>query len=252
MARRLHGWIIPVLAFVLWELWSNAGTFPIDTVSRPSDIAVAGARGFADGSILLATWETIEAALFGLAIAAVLGILFGVILGLAPHLERVVGPSIDALRPVPSVALIPLALLMFGFGLRMEASVVAFASVWPILLVTIAAVRAIEPRLLEVARVLELSFAARMFKVVLPAALGRISVGLRIAAGISLVVAVTVEIVLNPRGLGYSMIAAQQSLRPDLMFAQLLWLGVLGWGLNSALRRALDRWPGSAVPEEQP
>lgn len=252
MARRFHGWIIPVLAFVLWELWSHAGAFPIDTVSRPSDIAVAGARGFADGSILLATWETIEAALFGLAIAAVLGILFGVILGLAPHLERVVGPSIDALRPVPSVALIPLALLMFGFGLRMEASVVAFASVWPILLVTIAAVRAIEPRLLEVARVLELSFAARMFKVVLPAALGRISVGLRIAAGISLVVAVTVEIVLNPRGLGYSMIAAQQSLHPDLMFAQLLWLGALGWGLNSALRRALDRWPGSAVPEEQP
>ena len=252
MARRLRGWIIPVLAFVLWELWSHAGTFPIDTVSRPSDILVAGARGFADGSILLATWETIEAALFGLAIAAALGILLGVILGLAPHLERVIGPSIDALRPVPSVALIPLALLMFGFGLRMEASVVAYASVWPILLVTIAAVRGIEPRLLEVARVLELSFASRMFKVVLPAALGRISVGVRIAASISLVVAVTVEIVLNPRGLGYSMIAAQQSLRPDLMFAQLAWLGVLGWALNSALRRALDRWPGSAAPEGQP
>jgi len=66
----LRGWVIPVLALVLWELWSHAGTFPIDTLSRPSDIAVAGARGFIDGSIPLATWQTVQAALYGLAVAA--------------------------------------------------------------------------------------------------------------------------------------------------------------------------------------
>ena len=76
-----------------------------------------------------------------------------------------------------------------------------------------AAVRGIEPRLLDVAQALELSFAERMRKIILPAALGRINVGLRVAVGISLVVAVTVEIVVNPRGLGYSLIVAQQSLR---------------------------------------
>ena len=155
-----------------------------------------------------------------------------------------VGPSIDALRPVPSVALIPLSLLLFGFGLKMEAAVVAFACIWPILLVTIGAVRGIEPRLLEVARTLDLSFASRARKIILPAALGRIGVGLRVAVGISLIVAVTVEIVLNPRGLGYSMIAAQQALRPDLLFAQLAWLGLLGWGLNTALKQAVALWPG--------
>jgi NitT/TauT family transport system permease protein len=137
---------------------------------------------------------------------------------------------------------------MFGFGLPMEASVIAFACVWPILLVTIAAVRGIEPRLLEVARILELSFAARVRKIILPAALGRINVGLRISVGISLIVAVTVEIVLNPRGLGYSMIIAQQSLRPDFMYAQLLWLGILGWGLNAALKNAAGRWTGAVGP----
>ena len=246
----LRGWVIPVLALVFWELSSHGEAFPIDTVSRPSDIAVALAGGFMDGSIPLATWQTMQAALFGLAIAAVLGILFGVVLGLSPRLEGIVGPSIDALRPVPSVALIPLALLMFGFGLQMEASVVAFACLWPILLVTIAAVQGVEPRLLDVARVLRMSFAARMFKVILPAALGRINVGLRIAVSISLIVAVTVEIVLNPRGLGYSMIGAQQSLRPDLMYAQLLWLGLLGWGLSAALNKAMSLWPGGAPAYE--
>jgi NitT/TauT family transport system permease protein len=149
------------------------------------------------------------------------------------------------LRPIPSIALMPLALLMFGFGLTMEASVVAFACVWPVLLVTIAAVRGIEPRLLELARTLEMSFASSLRKIILPAALARIVVGLRVAVGVSLVVAITVEIVINPRGLGYGMIIASQSLRPDLMYAQLLWLGLLGWGLNTALSGAVRRWPGA-------
>jgi NitT/TauT family transport system permease protein len=184
----------------------------------------------------------------GFAVAAVLGIVLGVVLGLAPRLEAVVGPSIDALRPIPAVALIPLSLLLFGFGLRMEASVVAFACLWPILIVTVAAVRGVEPRLLELGRVLDLSFWARMRKIILPAALGRITVGLRVAVGIALVVAVTVEIVLNPRGLGYTMMVAQQQLKSDVMYAQLLWLGLLGWGLNALLERAVSRWPGASGP----
>jgi ABC-type nitrate/sulfonate/bicarbonate transport system permease component len=235
----MKGALIPVLLLLAWEAGSRTGALPMDSFSRPSDIAVAFARGIADGSILLATWQTFEAALTGFAFAAVAGILCGAILGLSPRIERVVGPSIDALRPIPSVALIPLALLLFGFGLTMEASVVAFACFWPIVLMTTAAVRGIEPRLLDVARSLELSFISQMKKIVLPAALGRITVGLRLALAISLVVAVTVEIVLNPRGLGYSMIGAQQALRSDIMYAELLWLGVVGWLLNYVVRKVL-------------
>jgi NitT/TauT family transport system permease protein len=252
MRRILRGAAIPVLVFLLWEAGSRAGLLPMDTLSRPSDIAAAFVRALADGSILQATWQTVEAALVGFAIAAAAGVLVGVILGLSPLLERTVGPSIEALRPVPAVALTPLTLLLFGFGLRMEAAIVAFACIWPILLVTIAAVRGIEPRLLEVAQALRLSFASRLRKIVLPAALGRVVVGLRVALSISLIVAVTVEIVMNPRGLGYGMIVASQSLKPDLMYAQLLWLGLLGWGLNALLTRAFGRWHGAFGPGVRP
>jgi NitT/TauT family transport system permease protein len=117
----------------------------------------------------------------------------------------------------------------------MEATIVAYACVWPILIVTISAVKAIEPRLLEVADVLEMTFEERLRKIILPAAFARINVGLRVAAGIALVVAVTVEIVLNPRGLGYSLILAQQSMRVDVMYAQLLWLCVIGYAFNVVL-----------------
>jgi ABC-type nitrate/sulfonate/bicarbonate transport system permease component len=250
--RTLRGALIPVVLVVLWELLSRAGVLPMDTMSRPSAIVVAGVQGLADGSILLATWQTIQAALTGFLIAAAIGILLGVVLGLSPKLERIVGPTVDGLRPVPAVALIPLSLLLFGFGLQMEAAVIVFACVWPILLVTVAAVRGVEPRLLELARVLQMPFATRLRKIILPAALARITVGLRIAISIALVVAVTVEIVLNPRGLGYGMIIAQQTLHSELMWAELIWLGLMGWGLNVVLEAGMARWPGGRIEARLP
>jgi ABC-type nitrate/sulfonate/bicarbonate transport system permease component len=235
MMRLLRGAIVPALLLVLWEVASRRGII-LDTISRPSDILLALLSSLGDGSILIATMQTFEAALWGLALAAVIGILVGAILGLSPMLEGVTGPTIEALRPIPAVAFMPLALMMFGFGVNLEASIVAYACVWPIMIVTTIAVRNIEPRLLDVADVMEMTFAEKLRKIILPAAFARINVGLRVAAGIALVVAVTTEIVLNPRGLGYSLILAQQSLNVALMYAQLVWLCVIGMLLNAALR----------------
>ena len=237
MRRFFRGTLIPMVLLGAWELSSWTGLLTLESLSRPSDILAAGYLALRDGSLLVATIQTCETALLGLVIAAVLGIAIGTFLGLFPTAERITGPTIEALRPIPAIAFMPLALMIFGFGVRLEASIVAYACVWPILIVTIAAVRAVETRLLEVAAVLELSIWQKMTKVVLPAALARINVGLRVAAAISLVVAVTVEIVLNPRGLGYHLILAQQALQAGLMWAQLVWLCVLGYLLNLALSR---------------
>jgi NitT/TauT family transport system permease protein len=117
----------------------------------------------------------------------------------------------------------------------MEIAVVAFTCFFPVLMLSQTAVANVEPRLLEMATVIGLSRPQQVWKIVLPAALPRIFVALRLAAGIALVVAVTVEIAANPYGLGYGLMIAQQSLRPDLMFAFLLWIGVLGWSLNALM-----------------
>lgn len=242
MQKRWLGVVIPLAVVVLWEaIWHIDGA-RMESLSRPWDVALALYQGLTTGTILIATIETFEAALLGFAIAAAIGLLVGIVLGLLPWLESIVGPSIDAMRPVPSVALIPLTLMIFGFGVRMEAAVVAFACLWPILIVTISAVRGVDTALLNVARVLEMSAYDRMIKIVLPAALGRITVGLQLALAISLVVAVTVEIVLNPRGLGHGMMSAQQAMRFDQMYAQLVWIGVVGWGLSYVSQFLLDRW----------
>lgn len=236
MMRIVRALAAPLLVVTIWEAGSRTGLLRFDYLSKPSAILRAGFGALLDGSILLATWQTLESALFGLLIATAAGVLAGSILGLSVAAERVVGPTIEALRPIPAVAFIPLSLLLFGFGLPMEGMIVAYACVWPILIATTSAVRSVEPCLIEVARALDLSFWARLGKIVLPAALARINVGIRIAVGFALVVAVTVEIVVNPRGLGYSLMEAQQSLRIDLMYAQLLWLSIIGYALNSVLR----------------
>jgi ABC-type nitrate/sulfonate/bicarbonate transport system permease component len=244
MTERLRGFVIPVMLIALWEIGARAGTLPPDTMSQPSAIVAAGWEALRDGELLLATVQTFETALLGLAIGAAIGIAIGCLIGLSPALEAIVGPTLDTIRPVPAVALIPLALLIYGFGLRMEVLVISFACIWPILIVTVAAVRSIEPRLMEVARMLEMKPHSRILRIILPAALARIAVGVRVSAGVALVVAVTVEIVLNPQGLGYGMIIAAQSLRPDLMWAEVLWVGLAGWTFNRLLQAVDRRWLG--------
>ena len=236
MGRLLRGALLPILFLLLWEFAAKSGWLVYDSLSWPSAILRAGLGALMDGSLLLATWQTCQAALLGLFIGSTIGVLVGSILGLWNFMARMAGPTFDALRAIPSIALMPLFLLMLGWGLSMEASVVAYACTWPVLIATWAAVRGVEPRLLEVADVLEMQFSERLRKIVLPAAFARINVGLRIALGVALVVAVTVEIAVNPRGLGYGLVLAQQSLKADLMYAQLLWLALIGYLLNALLK----------------
>src|ERR1700693_990713 len=120
MSRWLRALAIPGGIVLVWELWAQFIGIPYETLSYPSAILLSGWSALIDGTVLIATLQTFSAALLGLSIGVVVGVLIGIALGLLPAAEAVVGPSLDALRPIPAVALLPLALLIFGFGVRME------------------------------------------------------------------------------------------------------------------------------------
>ena len=244
MTRLLKGMALPLGLVLLWEIGAQSGYLIAESVSYPSAIARAAWGATLDGSLLRATRETFGAALAGMALGVALGIVTGIAFGLSRLTAALMRLSTESLRPIPSVALIPLALLIYGYGFRMEIAVVAFACFWPLLIITESAVHGIEPRLIEVSRALGFGLVARVTKIVLPAALPRVFVGLRLAAAVSLVVAVTVEITANPIGLGYALIVAQESMKPDRMFVFLIWIGFLGWLVNAVLLRAQQRWFG--------
>jgi ABC-type nitrate/sulfonate/bicarbonate transport system permease component len=245
--ERIKALVLPVAALAALEIWTRVVHLQSDSLAPPSAIAVALASALGDGAILNATRDTLASAFAGLLLGGIIGLGFGIALGVFQGLDRLMEVTIEAIRPIPSIALLPIALIALGFGYRMEIAIVAFACVWPILILSRAAVREVEPRLMEVARALRLSPADRVRKIIVPAALPRIFVAFRLAAGIALIVAVTVEIAINPIGLGAAIMAAQQGLQPDLMLAYLVWIGVIGFGLNAGLNLAQRRLFGRAA-----
>jgi ABC-type nitrate/sulfonate/bicarbonate transport system permease component len=247
LAAVLRGIAFPLALVVIAQIAATIAHLQSDTLASPSAALVAGAHAFADGSIPLATLQTLANAFGGLALGGSIGLVLGILLGSVAVADRLMEFSVESLRPIPSVALIPVAMLIFGFGFRMEIAIVSFASFWPVLILTRNAVANVDVALYDVARVLRLTPLARTVKIVLPAALPRIFVAFRLAAGIALTVAVTVEVSTNPLGLGYGMMLAEQSLHPELMLAYLLWIGIIGWGLNFAITSAQRRLFGRSA-----
>ncbi|MFS2206604.1 ABC transporter permease [Variovorax sp. Varisp36] len=239
---KVRPFVLPLLLLALFEWYARrAAALGSDALAPPSAAAKAFVGAAMDGSLWLATGFTLGTAALGLLLGAVLGIALGLVLGLSRRAAQLGSVSIEVLRPVPSVALIPLAMLGFGFGVRMELAIVAFATFWPLLVLVQSAVQQVEPRLLEVSRVLGLSSRERAFKIVLPAIVPRLFVALRLGVAVALVVAVTVEIAANPNGMGYAMMIAQQSFDPALMLAWLGWIGVVGFAVNAGMVR-LQAW----------
>jgi NitT/TauT family transport system permease protein len=243
----MKGLVLPALLIALAEVGARAHG-DSDAIAPPSRVAFAFVEALGDGSLIAATRDTLIAAFAGLALGAALGLAMGIGLGLSRTLDRLFELPVEVLRPIPSVAVIPVALVALGFGYRLEIAIVAFACVWPMLIFTRAAVAGVEPRLLEVARALRLSPWRTVAKIVAPAALPRIFVAFRLTAGVALVVAVTVEIAVNPQGLGAALMTAGQALRPDLTLAFLVWVGVVGFALNQGLRTAEARLFGREAP----
>lgn len=232
----LRGFVLPLILVGLAEILALMFVPPDSfSLAAPHQITVEFIHLLTDGTFVARTLETLGSAVSGLALGATLGLALGVGLGLSEALDRVTSMTVEALRPIPPTALIPLSLLVFGFGLAMEIAIVAFTTLWPVLVLSRAAIRETEPGLFDVAKVLRMNFWRQLTQIVLPGAVPRIFVAFRLAAAISLIVAVTVEIVANPRGLGYGMMLSSQSLRPARAFAFLVWIAIVGWALNQVL-----------------
>lgn len=235
MKNVLRGIAVPLALILLAEAGMRVWAVQSEALAMPSEVAVALRQLALGGSLLRESLQTLGAALGGALIGALLGLLTGIWFGLSRLCAGLAELTIQLLMPIPSVALIPLSMMVFGFGYRMEIAVVAFSCFFPMLLLTRAAVMQVEPRLLEVARVMGLNPLQTCLKIILPAAVPRIFNALRLVAGIALVVSITVEIAANPHGLGYAMMMAQQNLQPAEMLATLLWIATLGWLLNAAM-----------------
>ena len=236
-----------VVLAALWELLVRSGTLEFQFLPAPSAIAGRVGNLLTSGDLATNALHTLKVTWLGWLLAAAVGIGLGLLLGLSDTAWRYSMASIEVMRAIPPVSLVPLALLVFGFSIRMELTIIFFVSAWPVLVNAIDGVRGVRGELLDVARMLRMSSFMRIRKVVLPAAMPSIIVGLRLALSLSLVLAVIAEMLGNPNGLGNALTSAQQALQPEEMFAYVLAIGLLGIGLSSAFGAASNRLLPSAT-----
>jgi sulfonate transport system permease protein len=227
--------IVVAVLILAWQ-WALGGRHLVsDTLAPPGPVVLAIAGMIADGSVFKASGQTLLAALLGLILGSGLGTAIGLISGMARPVASAIRGPVEVLRPLPAIALVPLMTIAFGLGLAMEVYVVSFAVIWPCIILTQHAARNVDSQLIEVADVLELGRLARIAKIILPAIWPSLVVMLRFSAAIALLIAVTVELVSNPWGLGHEMMVAAGGFRPATMLAYLVVITAIGWCLNWVL-----------------
>jgi ABC-type nitrate/sulfonate/bicarbonate transport system permease component len=242
LAIKLAG-VLAVLAVL--ELCSRVGVLPRQWFPPVSEMYAELFRLLPQQPLWVEIGRTLRAWAVGIGLATLLAVPIGVALGASDLAYRMVRIVIEFLRPIPSVALIPLAVLVYGSGLQMKVFLIAFATFWPLLFQTIYGVRDVDPVARDTARAYGLGVFARFTVITLPSAAPYIATGLRIASAIGLVLAITSELVGGATGLGRAIVVAQSAGLITLMYALIITTGLLGWALNSAFaaveRRAL-RW----------
>ncbi|OAK64879.1 ABC transporter permease [Variovorax paradoxus] len=234
-----------LLALVgLWWVASNAGW--VSRVFLPTPQAtfaslLEGLNLSGTGELLGFTQATVGRMIEGWLLASLFGVLLGAAIGVSPSVRAWVQPTLEFIRPLPASALLPLAISIFGLNPGMVLFVVAFGAMWPVLLATVHGFAAVEPRLSEVARCLQMSRAAYIWKMGLPNAMPDILAGMRLALTIALIVAVVGEMIASQSGLGQAILLAARAFRASDLFAGIVLLGLIGFASNALLAFAEQR-----------
>lgn len=235
--------LLPVALLLVWWFASLGNTSPF----WPSLQRILNA--FADlwlfdrfGSDVLPSLGRMFA---GYGLAVVIGIALGVLLGRFPLVRKAFDPVLQFLRALPATALVPVSIVLMGIGNAPKIALIAFVTVFPVLLNTIDGVRGLDPGLEDTAHAFRLTRRQRIFLVQLPAAAPNIMAGMRVSLSVAFVMMVVTELVAATSGIGYETLQAQQSFEVPQMWAGMLLLGILGVAFNGVfvlVERRLLRW----------
>ncbi|MFF7926327.1 ABC transporter permease [Streptomyces mirabilis] len=201
-----------------------------------SRIADALSQEVTDHAFWTALGDTLTGWALGLAIAIGAGVVVGLLVSVVPYLREATASTIEFLRPIPSVALIPLAVLLYGTELRSVLLLVVYASFWQVLVQVLYGVQDVDPVAEETARSYGLGPWARVRHVLWPTALPYVMTGVRLAAAVALILAVTAELVIGAPGLGARIAVAESSQAVPDMYALVVVTGLLGLLINVGAR----------------
>ncbi|WP_243407521.1 ABC transporter permease [Frankia canadensis] len=236
---------------VAWEVLPRAGV--VDRVFLPpfSEVIDKWWEMLRDGDILAHTEASMKRTGSGFALAVVIALPLGLVIGWFPLAAEILSPLLELFRNTAPLALLPVFILILGLGESSKIGIVTYACVWPILLNTISGVRNVDPLLIKSARSMGLSSPRLFQKVILPAAVPTVFTGIRLAGAFAIVVLIAAELVGAKAGLGYLINYAQSNFAIQEMYAGIITISMIGVGINQlllAVERRFSRWratPGS-------
>jgi ABC-type nitrate/sulfonate/bicarbonate transport system permease component len=248
--------VVGLLGFaVLLELAPRIGLVPERYAPPTSRILGTLVTQTGEERFWLAVFDTIRTWLLGLAIAVALGVVAGVLIGTVPVLRAATASTIEFLRPIPSVALIPLVVVLWGSTITSTLALVVYASFWQVIVQVLYGVADIDPVAQDTARSFRLGRWHRVRYLVWPTALPYVVTGVRLAATVALILTITGELVVGSPGLGQEIATARASGAVAVMYALIVVTGLFGVAANvltrAAERRALHWHPSmraEAVP----
>jgi NitT/TauT family transport system permease protein len=228
-----QGWLSFGLVLLFWEIGSRSAPKLQAYIPPMSRVFVALGQLAISGPIIQHLGVTFGRFLEGYLLAAVLGVFLGVVLGYFRSIHSLLSIVIEFLRPMPSVAIIPVAVLMLGIGDSMIVAVTVYASIWPILVNTIDGVRHIESVLIQTGRTFGLQRRQLLRQVILPAASPYIVTGLRIGLSIALILVTTAEMIIGSKGLGFFILDEERAMNSSNVYAGIMVVALLGYALNA-------------------
>ncbi|GFM52496.1 sulfonate ABC transporter [Pseudomonas cichorii] len=238
--HKLAPWALPVLLLAVWQLSVSAGWLSTRILPAPSAVIEAGYSLVASGEIwthlAISGWR----AGIGFAIGGGIGLILGFITGLTKWGERLLDSSVQMIRNVPHLALIPLVILWFGIDETAKIFLVALGTLFPIYLNTYHGIRNIDPALVEMSRSYGLSGFSLFRHVILPGAMPSILVGVRFALGFMWLTLIVAETISASSGIGYLAMNAREFLQTDVVVLAIVLYAVLG-KLADLAARALER-----------
>lgn len=243
LARVLPFVYAAVIIVVIWQLVVTATKPDPSVLPPPLDVVTTFGQLLVNGQLALDTAYSVGRVVSAWLLSAIVAIPLGLVMGSSRRLERVVNPFVELLRPISPLAWIPMAILWFGIGESGKIFVVFIGTFFPILLSTIAGVKAVDPVLLHAGQVFGCSNRLILFRrVLVPASLPSVVVGLRVAFGTGWAAIIAAELVAAHTGLGYLIANGMDILRADQVLVGMIVIGLLGFLFDTFFRYLQRRY----------
>ncbi|WP_138755005.1 ABC transporter permease [Paenibacillus sinopodophylli] len=240
--RPLHGWIVPVLVVVVWQIVSGLGILSATLLPAPASIVKSFLALCASGEMAEHLSISIYRAGFGFLLGTSLGLLLGLSAGLGKLVEKTLDPSLQMLRTVPLLSVIPLFILWFGIGEFSKVLLIGLGAFFPVYVNTYLGIRSTDAKLYEVSRIFQYTRLQQVTKLIIPAALPNILLGVRLSLGASWLLLVVAEMMGTSAGIGYMIQDARAYSETEIVFVGIIMFAVFGKLSDSAVKLLETRW----------